>query len=81
MLTWRACKIIVATNKGEVGHVDEPCQIIESVIKFMVADGACIVFHAVHQFHLHLAVLQIVISRPLAEVATVKQQEFGVLLA
>ena len=81
MLARCACEVIVAAYEWEVGHAEESCQIVQSVVKLMVANGTGIVFHAVHQFHLHLAVVQIVISLSLAEVAMVKQQEFGVLLA
>ena len=80
-LAWSILEIVVAAHKGKLGHLDEACQVLESIVKLVVAQRAGIVSHLVHQSHLHLAPVEVIIGRPLAEIATVEQQQFGALLS
>ena len=76
----RACEVVVATDEGEVGHPDESGQIVEAEVELMVADGAGIVAHEVHELHLYFALVQVVVDGALAEVAAVEEECFGMLL-
>ena len=45
----------------------------------MVAYGGGIVAHLVHQVHLHISLIERIVGRTLREVATVEEQQLGIL--
>ena len=76
-----AREVVVAAHDGELRHLEEAHHVVESEVKLVVADGGGIVFHLVHQPHFHIALEERVVRRALREVATVEEQQVGVLLA
>jgi len=81
ILEHRARAVVVRANDGEIRHAEDTCQIIESEVELMVADGSGIIAHLIHQTYLYLTLEERVIARALREVARVEEQQVGMLLA
>ena len=81
-LAWCACEVIVAADEGELCHSHQPGKVLKAEVELMVADGAGIVSHQVHQPDFHLTLIKVVIDRALTEVAAVEQEQVaGMFLA
>ena len=74
-------KIVVGTDDGKPSHSEKTRHIIKAVVKLMIANGARIIVHLVHQLYFHLALEQAVIDRSLREVSAVEEQQVRMLLA
>ena len=80
-LARRAREVVVAADEWKLGHTDEAGQVLQAEVELMVPDGAGIIAHQVHELDLHVPAVEIVIDRPLAEVATVEQKHVVGVLA
>lgn len=74
-----AGEVVVGAEYREFEFAEHACHILQSEVELMVADGSGIIVHLVHQSGLHIALEEGVVGAALGEVATVEEQQVGVL--
>ena len=77
----RAGEVVVAAYEGEFCRAHEVCKVLEAEVEFVVADGACVVVHEVHQLDFNFSLIDVVEDRALAEVSAVEQEQVVGVLA
>jgi hypothetical protein len=76
----RTREVVVRTNNGKFGHLEDTSHIIHTEIEFMIADGGTLITHLIHQTYLDLTLEERIVARALTEVATIEEQEIWMLL-
>lgn len=51
-------ELVIGADNGEIEATEHPCHILQSEVELMVADGAGIVMHEIHQATLHVTLEQ-----------------------
>ena len=72
-------EVVVGTHYGEFGPAEQTRHVLHTEVELMVTDGGGIVAHLVHQVHLHISLIERIVGRTLREVATVEEQQLGIL--
>ena len=75
-----AGEVVVGAEDGEVCLSEDACHVVDAEVELMVADGAGVDAHLVHQPNLYIAPEEVVVGRSLTEVAAIEVEQVGILL-
>ena len=74
-MTRCAREVVVAADKRKLCHLNQSGKVLETEVELVIADGAGVIVHEVHQLDFHIALKEVIVNRTLAEVTTIEQQE------